>query len=252
MTGDIHYAQYNVDVNSRNDKIDEILYESASLFSQHYGLWSALGYKPHQRVRITDKRLLQEHFTTGGKIAIARDSHTNELIGQACAVQSQTDSVGTITWVTQVVVHTDYRQRGIATTLLKSLWKDDHYAFGLCTSNPYTIRAMERATGRRCDSGEIQKNIKVLRTFANTHVKYTSGRTIKVDYDSATSKSVIDTQFFVDHSDIPEKLHSVLQKSSHWRLGKSLNEGEEWFAFTFKSQPPVTAKHVQENIYIQQ
>jgi len=51
------------------------------------------------------------------------------------------------------------------------------------------------------------------------------------------ARSVIDTRFFISHATLSEKLRRVREKAP-WMLG-DIGEGEEWLAFTFRSQEPM-------------
>jgi 2-polyprenyl-3-methyl-5-hydroxy-6-metoxy-1,4-benzoquinol methylase len=52
-------------------------------------------------------------------------------------------------------------------------------------------------------------------------------------------ESRIDTQFFLDHSELPDMLKAVINNDHPWQLGP-LPEGWEWFAFTFRDQPQIS------------
>jgi 2-polyprenyl-3-methyl-5-hydroxy-6-metoxy-1,4-benzoquinol methylase len=53
------------------------------------------------------------------------------------------------------------------------------------------------------------------------------------------SESRINTEFFVDHSQLSTMLGSVVSADSPWRMG-NLPEGWEWFAFTFSDQDQIS------------
>jgi 2-polyprenyl-3-methyl-5-hydroxy-6-metoxy-1,4-benzoquinol methylase len=105
----------------------------------------------------------------------------------------------------------------------------------LLTANPYAIRALEKATRRRCEPARIVKNYKKLRNVALKYVDY-----VKAETDVTVSKSVskINTRFMLDHSTLPAMLESVISPSVPWELGP-IDEGWEWFAFTFHDQEEI-------------
>ncbi len=105
-------------------------------------------------------------------------------------------------------------------------------AWGLLTANPYAIRALEKATRRRCDPKKIKANLKELMDFGRVNLPYVSDET-EVDISEFNSK--INTEFFIDHSDIQEKLEKATSSDKPWLLG-TIVEGWEWFAFTFSDQ----------------
>ncbi len=63
------------------------------------------------------------------------------------------------------------------------------------------------------------------------------------------ARPCVDTQFFVDHSHVPEMVKAASTKGRPWRLG-GLEEGEEWFACTFHSQTaePLSKERLEELI----
>ena len=50
--------------------------------------------------------------------------------------------LGTVCWITQLVVSSEHRQRGIATVLLGLLKSHNHTAFGLVSSHPAACLAL--------------------------------------------------------------------------------------------------------------
>ena len=140
---------------------------------------------------------------------------------------------GIVSWVTQLVVHEQYRQRNIGKTLLFSIWGlSDHFAWGLLTASPYAVRALEKATRRRCLPARIQKNSRRLYRIGRTHVSYVDEQT---NIDVGADRSRIETKFYLDHSEIENMVERVTTSEKPWLLG-ALQEGWEWFAFTFSDQ----------------
>jgi 2-polyprenyl-3-methyl-5-hydroxy-6-metoxy-1,4-benzoquinol methylase/GNAT superfamily N-acetyltransferase len=219
--------------------------QCAKLYSAHYGKWSSqapdgLAGKP---IKLTTARL-KAWFSQGANLYVAHTG-TDELVGYAVAVQSPSHHKRSITWVTQLVVHSDYRLQDIGKTLLYSIWhSSNHFAWGLVSANPYAIRALEKATRRRCDPGVIAKHLKLLRSFANRRIHYLPKTKA---YRVGRTRSRVDTEFFADHSNLNAKLDNVTSKGVPWALGRSLPEGWEWLAFTFGSQAqiPLSSEEVE-------
>jgi GNAT superfamily N-acetyltransferase len=131
------------------------LHECSDLYSQQYGIWSA-GAPRHagQRIRFSVAQLKRLLSSPASRIYYARVG--GELIAYAALVHTRLNGKGVVTWVTQFVVHEAYRHRGIGTTLLFTIWGfSDHWAWGLVSANPYAVRALEKATRRRCSVGLI-------------------------------------------------------------------------------------------------
>ncbi len=144
--------------------------------------------------------------------------------------------------MTQLVVHADHRRRDIGKRLLFSIWEfSDHYAWGLVTANPYAVRALEKATRRRCDPKRTLQDYEPLLAMASTQIPYVRTNTECV-VDEATSR--INTEFFVDHTDLPYMLQDVIKAEAPWVLGE-IPEGWEWLAFTFKDQNEISLSEAE-------
>lgn len=220
---------------------NELIEEMCDLYSKHYGVWSskvASPLRPGAPIRLTMARMVDWLQHAESKVAFAR--RDNVLIGYAIAVQAKIPKNRMVSWVTQLVVHTDFRTMGVGKELLYSMWSfSDHFAWGLLTANPYAVRALEKATRRRCDLNAIKRNKESTIRFGKKHVPY-MGNEVVVKVDGALS--CVNTAFFVDHSNLPEMLADVTSATVPWTLG-SLPEGWEWFAFTFREQDQIALTH---------
>ncbi|MBF0310525.1 MAG: GNAT family N-acetyltransferase [Magnetococcales bacterium] len=209
----------------------ELIDEYAKFYSEHYGYWQSPA-APLKRIKLGSEHL--KKWFTDERSQVAEARLQNELIGYAISIQAKTAKGKIISWVTQLVVHSDHRQKGVGKELLFSAWCfSDHFAWGLLSSNPYAVRALEKATRRRCDPARIHKNRKMLFNFGLQHVWY-----IKPDtcWTTGENASIIDTTFNVDHSRLPEMIEHVTSPEKPWLLGE-LPDGWEWAAFTFQDQP---------------
>jgi 2-polyprenyl-3-methyl-5-hydroxy-6-metoxy-1,4-benzoquinol methylase len=219
---------YDYDWRSGERLDDALLAECASLFSKHYGVWGARGVRPNLQVALSPAKI-RTFVPPQGWAVLAR--HRGVLVGYALGVRTELADFGAIDWVTQLVVHTDHRHRGVATQLLFTFWGfSDHAGWGLVTTNPYSVRALERITHRRCNPVVIGERLAEVRAVSEG-IPYAKDR----DFDVTATRSVIDTAFFISHARLPDKLRNAT-KSAPWLLGE-IQEGEEWLAFTFRSQP---------------
>jgi 2-polyprenyl-3-methyl-5-hydroxy-6-metoxy-1,4-benzoquinol methylase/GNAT superfamily N-acetyltransferase len=216
---------------TRGDQVPlALLVECSALFSTHYGVWSDhASFRPGERIRMGPERIGALLEIPGSGIAAARVR--GELIAYATATRGEIRGQGRITWVTQLVVHEDYRNQDVAKRLLHSLWSfSDGFGWGLVTANPYAVRALEKATRRRCDPEVIRTNLDALHQFGRW-IPYIAGKPVQV----GDGESRIDTQFFVDHSQLDRMMENASQ-TDRWQMGE-IGEGEEWLAFTFGAQP---------------
>ena len=214
---------------------EDLLRDCACLYSKHYGFWSqSSSTLAGKRVRLSSTRLRNWLNDKDSKIALAYDDA--ELVGYAIAIQTKEPRYGFISWVIQFVVHEDYRRRNVGKTLLFSIWGfTDHFAWGLLTASPYAVRALEKATRRRCDPARIKKNCRKLYSVGRVHVPYVTEETNIEISSGSTGRSRIRTGFCLDHSDLNKTLAQVTTEEKPWRLGP-IEEGWEWFAFTFADQ----------------
>ena len=95
---------------------DEIK-KCSELFSNHYGHWAENSNKgiPGSRVKLGKK--YYERFKTLSNYYVAMAFYNDKLIGHAFYLRTSLNNIDFMSWVLQLVVHTDYRKKGIAKTL---------------------------------------------------------------------------------------------------------------------------------------
>lgn len=214
-----------------NNVPDDILEKCSVLFSQHYGIWGAQGPKPGHHIAMP--RTLLQKYLNGEANWLAIAKNEENVVGYAICRRFET-TYGKISWITQLVVHTDYRQRGVATTILNSIWGfSNHFAWGLATASPFAVRALEKATRRRVIPSTVLQNIGKIKPLTD-EIFYLTNRSTTIN----DSTSRIDSQFPVDHSNIKRDINAVSQIHK-WLIG-DLEEGEEWYAVTFQEQEQIT------------
>lgn len=214
---------------------DALMEECSALYSEHYGKWGqhAPENKIGKNVKLGPDMIKKWLESDNSSIYWAKDQ--DKLVGYAIAIQVSYPHYGTISWVTQLVVHKAYRNRGIAKAILLTIWGfSDDFAWGIVSANPYAIRALEKTTRRRAIPLRIKNNLTKLLTVGSDNVPYIN-KEIETLVDEITSQ--INTKFYIDHTNVPAMIQSVEKKEQPWNLGL-LQEGWEWFAFTFKDQIP--------------
>lgn len=204
----------------------------AALFSAHYGTWSPRGLRPGQRIsmiasRLYDACLFDEdcgvvlHHAGGvlvGHAFFRRFMITCNVGGAAVA--------GPVVWVTQLVVATAERGRHVASEMLLRLCSRDLVAFGLLSSHPHAVRALEHAAHLDCQPKLIAKAAPALQ--ASARVPYFRAEDIIVD----TGRCVVSNGFFVDHTAVDDILSAYLAQGHPFELGP-LDQGEEFIAVVF-------------------
>jgi len=212
----------------------DLVSEMSKLYSNHYGVWGPKGRRPGEPIRLSPDQIRK--WLTSDSLVVWADAF-GQMIGYAIAVHVQLPGHGNIAWITQLVVHKEHRQVDVGKRLLFTVWGfSDYFAWGLLSANPYAVRALEKATRRRCHPAIIAQHAKALLGLGEKQVHY-------LDPSRATAinaeESCVDTGFPLDHSELPAMMDSATSESKPWTLGK-LRDGWEWFAFTFHDQEQFT------------
>lgn len=227
----------------------DILKECSQLYSEHYGRWSNLHPNENLRgrkVKLSSDRLNEWFNNDISWLYLARNEK-DEIIGYAIALNCKINNRQNISWVSQLVVHKDYRNSDVAKNLLYSIWGESkNYAWGIISANPYAIRALEKATRRRCSPVYIKKYQDKVLMISKKYLPYVNDNT---DYLIDNKNSMINTQFYVDHDDVPKMMQNVTDAGKPWCLG-NLKEGWEWLGVTFNKQKQIklSVKEITEMI----
>lgn len=207
--------------------------QCVDLYSHHYGVWSE--HSPHgtpgASIKLSVTKFERDFLDKGADIYYAE--FEGLLIAYAVVVTKDLGKKKYLTWITQLVVHEAHQNKGVGKSLLFSIWGfSRNFSWGLLTANPYAVRALEKATRRRCDPNFINQHKKEIIPFGVENISYINND-MKITISDEISK--IDTKFFLDHSHLAEMVKNACKEDGAWLLG-NLNEGEEWFAFTFNEQ----------------
>jgi len=222
----------------------ELVESMADLYSTQYGIWGNQGLHPGQPVKLTPERI-RKSWLSPRHSRVVWATAFGKLIGYAIAVQTHLADYGMVSWVTQLVVHEEHRRSDVGKTLLFTIWQfTDHFAWGLITANPFAIRALEKATRRRCSPARIVEHRDVITSLGIRVVPYVEPSTPTI---ITTCESRVNTAFFLDHSGLQDMLLSAQNENKPWSMGP-LQEGWEWFAFTFRDQQQIelTRKEIEQ------
>jgi len=221
---------------------EELIAEMSKLYSDHYGVWGTGGKHPGSQVRLSSKSirnwLVDDSYVVWATLL-------GRFVGYAIAVHKPVDPLGKIAWITQFVVHKEHRRADVGKRLLFSMWRfSDFFAWGLLTANPYAVRALEKATKRRCHPRTIAQHAEEILSLGEQLVHYVAP-SIERKIDDLGAR--VNTVFNVDHSDLPQMLGKATSETKPWTLG-DLPDGWEWMAFTFHDQEqiPWEAKELEE------
>jgi hypothetical protein len=99
-------------------------------------------------VRLSKNRLRARYLPDNVTCSYVRVTVEDRLAGNAFACRwSYKDKI--VCWVTQLVVHSDFRERGLAVCLLNLLRQDDDAIYGLMSSHPAACLAAAKAFGSK-------------------------------------------------------------------------------------------------------
>ena len=200
--------------------------ELSRVFSTSYGKWSLFSpFRPGEAIRLSPERFLRAYSSPDFRITVCFCG--DQVVGQAVYLDVLT-SKGRVAFVVQLVVDKAYRRRGIAKTMLHSIWGfSNYYAYGIVTSSPCTVAALEAATFRRGASERICQDAVFLREEVFSKIDFLR----KAEWLVSGGMSVVNTTFWTDRTQIQRERNNFAE-----RYGR-LDEGWEWIAVTFRDQP---------------
>ncbi|KAF2191260.1 hypothetical protein K469DRAFT_720250 [Zopfia rhizophila CBS 207.26] len=214
----------------------DMLQEASKLFSENYGVWSEHAAKltsefakAGSRVRLSKEKLRSEYILEGTSCSYVRVSVNGYLAGNAFACRWNLNGK-TVCWITQLVVHRDYRERGLAVGLLNELKQDGDDVYGVISSHPAACLAAAKAFGSSITNISldfIKENAEsIMKASPVRYVRDAElrGKLFNPEDDSGLVSSV-DTGFYVDHEEPLEALTWV-RESMDWPLGELLDGHE--------------------------
>ena len=201
--------------------------EVSTLFSSEYGVYSdAAPQKAGERIRLGEGYYRRSYATADYRVAFCRNGA--KLIAEAIYLERKTGR-GMVALVVQLVVAAAYRRRGIASTLLHSVWGfSDYCAWGIVSSNAYTIEALQGATFRKASPAAMAESADWLREEVLSGVPFLA----QSEWRLSGRESIVNTAFFTERTQSEESTADIRA-----RLG-ALAEGEEWLAVVFRHQEP--------------
>ena len=207
--------------------------DCARLFSENYGVWSSsltneLRGKP---IRLSAARF-EKMFVEKPNRHVAMMFDDDVLIGQVLYIRCDCPwrRDGKITFVQQLVVRKDYRGQRLGLKMLQAVFGfSGDAAWGLYTSNPLTIRALEDATFRHVSVEKIQESLPQLKTALSDVFDGT-------EWLDSFRNGCVDTKFHVGHESNSSKIKKAYPDGG-FPFKESLREGEEYLAVIFNTQP---------------
>ena len=202
----------------------------AALFSANYGEYSGKDDADKQGRRIKLSPGYYRKMGENPNMYVSLCYNDEQLLGQAFFLKKVLPNGEKCSWVTQLLVHSSYRNRGIATRLLQSAWGfSDYFAWGLATTNAVTVKTLESVTWRKVDPVVIGMHLNEIGQLCD-EIAFADKKNIRVD----ANKSQIFTNFYPEFQKLKHNLTDVYVS----RLG-TIDNGCEWLAFTFQHQDMV-------------
>ena len=199
-------------------------------------------------MKLSRDRLRSEYLPENVDCFYAKVTLEDHLAGNAFACRWKVkDKI--VCWITQLVVHSNYREHGLAFGLLNCLRRDDDNIYGIMSSHPAACLAAAKAFSSKKNTTLFTMNFRTdhlsgginsistdfIRDNAESIVKQSPieyvrnaelrGKLFDPDNTSDVISSVC-TNFFVDHAEPLEALDWVRQ-GLDWPLGELL-EGHEF------------------------
>ncbi|KAI9761990.1 MAG: hypothetical protein M1835_008098 [Candelina submexicana] len=214
------------------DISEDVLEEAVRIFNENYGVWgedaakTSRNLKPGDRVKLSKDRLRREYLPPNADCSFVRVLTDKRVLGHACACRWICNNK-TVCWVTQLVVHRDYRKRGIATAMLDGLRRDNDDIYGIMSSHPAACLAAARAFSTGLQSVQME----VVRDYAKVVIEASPARYVRdatlrgslfQPKDATGAVSSVDTNFWVNHTEPLAALASV-RGVSDWPLGDLLD-----------------------------
>ncbi|KAG7453219.1 uncharacterized protein BT62DRAFT_940616 [Guyanagaster necrorhizus] len=222
------------------DVTDAYLTACTELFGAHYGVWSSEAakqnslLKPGAHVKLSPSKARAECLSDPAHTTLALCTlNDGTLVGYAFATQWSYGD-GLVSWITQLVVHSKHRRRGIATMLLRMLRNGSgSSAFGLVSSHPAACIALSAIGDRHwinnIDLDFIRRTAPRMLSVAT--VDYLKDAQLRgslfEERPAAGTVSSVDTKFYVDREEPLAALKAHVASSGSWPLGELL-EGHEF------------------------
>ena len=99
-------------------------------------------------MKLSKNRLRAQYLPENATCSYVRVTIEERLAGNAFACR-WTYKNKTVCWVTQLVVHSDFRERGLALNVLNQFKEDDDDMYGLMSSHPAACLAAAKAFGSK-------------------------------------------------------------------------------------------------------
>lgn len=184
----------------RSQLDDGIIQQCAELFSSHYGVWSEKGHTPGQKVKLSMQKLKEKYLFDDDTYIVIATNENGKVIGHAIGKTFFYHELdGYVSWITQLVVHSDYRNKCISIRLCQMAWDLKHsIACGMVTSHPYSVKALKKSTN--CDIDKEKILLHGSKLVQASKIPYLLSAIDDISYTER--RCVLNTKFYVSHDEI--------------------------------------------------
>jgi GNAT superfamily N-acetyltransferase len=206
-----------------HDRVSESVLEACSYnFSNYYGIWQD---KSRGRVKMSKAALARSYLDKDSQLVVAFDESLDNIIGHAFFKVFHSEVVNReVTWITQLVVRSEYRGQKVAQRMLNAAIAPTVGCAGLVTSHPHAVKALERAMRKKVDPAMCK--ILAAKVIEESRIEYLKYR----DFVFHGNSCLVNTAFAVDHAEPEAALAALVDtNTADWVLG-SLLDGHEFVA----------------------
>ncbi|OIW24954.1 hypothetical protein CONLIGDRAFT_622386 [Coniochaeta ligniaria NRRL 30616] len=203
-----------------------ILEEASKLFSENYGIWGKDSERPGKPVKLNGHRLRAQWMPESATTFYTRVTVDGQLAGNAFSCRWACDGKK-ICWITQLVVSRDYRERGLAGTLLTTLRREDDDIYGIISSHPAACLAATKSFGTNIEKVSLEfireHAATVMRSSPIPYVR--DAELSGVLFDPGALEGIVsgvNTHFLVDHQEPLKRNWPSLT------LRRALGDGRDW------------------------
>lgn len=199
-------------------------------------------------MRLNKGRLRADYLPDDTTCSYVRVTVDGCLTGNAFACRWTYDNK-TVCWITQLVVHQGYREKGLAKCLLNTIRNDEDDIYGIMSSHPAACMAAAKSFGSTCLCPRISvvngslnipghlstTRLEFMKSNAEEIMKASPIRYVREaklrgslfnPEDDSGLVSSVDTGFWIDHKEPLEALARA-RETIDWPLGE-LNDGHEF------------------------
>ena len=151
-----------------------------------------------------------------------------------------------VAWISQLVVHQDYRSKGIATTLISTLLKEYKIEYvGIASAHPHAILAVKRASGSKF---ELENEWIIPMLITVLQVNYLKAKKFVGIFEprhEGNQCQLINSEFWIDQTSAIEALGNIRED---WPLGM-LRPGHEFvaaFCMNYKDEIAIEKNESEE------